>query len=83
MRTVYRMINKNGSELITVSPCDCGDCTGTTITIGKQQRRKRRKLELICDGETLDQLIELLSKARAYHAQKFEDDNSWTQCELN
>lgn len=82
MTTAFQMYGYDDSELITVVPCDCGDCTGTTVIVAKKLGRKVKKLEVTLDAEDLDQLLELLHKAKEYHAEKGHGTR-WSQSELN
>ena len=70
------------SELITVAPCDCGDSTGTTLILERKLGRKVRKLEVTLVDEALDELLDMLHKAKEYHAKKGHGTCS-SQCETN
>lgn len=82
MATTHLMVRHDDSEVITVFPCDCGDCAGTTLIVARRLGRKVRRLEMTLDADDLDQLLDMLHKAKEYHAKKGHGTR-WPQCEMN
>ena len=76
------MVRHDNTEVITVVPCDCGDCTGTILVVEKRLGRKVRKLEMTLAENDLNGLIDAMQKIKEYHAKKGHDTR-WPQCEMN
>jgi len=82
MAYAHQISNGDGTEMVTVIPCDCGDCTNTSVIVEKRSGRKVRRLELTFDAASLRTLQDMLDHAQAFHADK-DGEQDWSPCDLN
>jgi len=82
MAHAHQIANGDSTESVTVIPCDCGDCTGTTVIVEKRSGRKVRRLELTFNAASLRTLQDMLDHAQASHADK-GGERDWSPCDLD